>query len=77
MNLKGLYKSASYQNTRQSYVQDKKKLQNKSKGNLEHLVKYNENIVEEKVVIAPKPPVKDYLSMMRVQRMERESKQSS
>tara|TARA_B110000285_G_C14601162_1_gene370721 strand:+ start:75 stop:233 length:159 start_codon:yes stop_codon:yes gene_type:complete len=52
MNLKGLYKSASYQNTRQSYVQDKRKTQNKSKGNLDHLEKYNDNFVEAKKVQA-------------------------
>ena len=80
MNLKGLYKSASYQYSRHTYVQDKRRTQNKAKGNLDHLEKYDNNndYIEKNVPKkAPKPPAKDYLGMMRAQRLDRESKQTS
>jgi hypothetical protein len=77
MNIKSLYKSASYQNSRKTYVQDKRKTENKSKGNLDHLEKYNDDIIIERRPKVSKPPVKDYLGMMRAQRMDRESKQTS
>jgi len=48
MNLKGLYKSASYQNSRHTYVQDKRRIQNKPKGNLDHLEKFNDAYQEVK-----------------------------
>lgn len=41
---------------------------------MDHLEKYTEN--HEKLK-APKPPVKDYLAVIRAQRLDRESKQTS
>ena len=77
MNMKGLYKSASYQNSRKSYVSEKRKIDNKNKGNLDHLEKYNDDIIIERRPKVSKPPVKDYLGLIRAQRIDRESKQTS